>query len=120
MQSTAPDVDAYIAEAPAERRDALKLLQSLCRETLPGFAEGMRYGMPPYSRDDVVEVGFASQKRYISFYVTREGPLRANAERFEGLSVGKGCIRYARPEQIDPDVVRALLAATVADTGAVC
>lgn len=33
-----------------------------------------------------------------------------DARLLEGLSVGKGCIRYGRPEQMDPGVVRALLA----------
>ena len=47
-------VDAYIAEAPAERREALALLHRLCREELAGFDEGLRHGMPCYLRDDVV------------------------------------------------------------------
>jgi hypothetical protein len=46
--------------------------------------------------------------------------LRASAGRLAGLSVGKACIRYRRPDQIDPDVVLELLTATVVDTGPVC
>jgi uncharacterized protein YdhG (YjbR/CyaY superfamily) len=114
------NVEAYIKAAPAERREALELLRRLCREELSGYDEAIRYGMPVYLRDGVVEIGFASQKAYISFYVTRQAALRANIGRLEGLSVGKGCVRYRRPEQIDPEVVRALLVASVADTGPVC
>jgi len=113
-------IDEYIALAAAERRDALNLLRQLCAEELSGFEEGVRYGMPAYLRGNVVEVGFASQKRYISLYVLRHAVLRANADQLAGLSVGKGCIRFARPEQIDPTVVRALLRATVTDTGPIC
>ena len=68
----------------------------------------------------MVEVGFASQKAYISLYVLREAAVAANADRLAGLSVGKGCIRFRRPEQIDPELVRALLAATLAGDGSVC
>jgi uncharacterized protein YdhG (YjbR/CyaY superfamily) len=116
----AATVEAYIAASPAERRDALELLRRLCREELAGFDEGIAHGMPSYLRAGEVEVAFASQKRSISLYVLRQAALTAHAEQLAGLSVGKGAIRFRRPEDIDPDVVRALLAATVADTGPIC
>ena len=53
-------------------------------------------------------------------YVLRQAALQASFARLAGLSVGKGCIRFRRPEQIDPEVVRELLAATLADTGSIC
>ncbi len=120
MRSDAATVEEYVAAAPESRRPALELLRRLCRDELPGFEELMRYGMPGYARGGVVEIGFASQKAYISLYVLREAAVAANADRLAGLSVGKGCVRFRRPEQVDPELVRALLAATVADSGAVC
>jgi uncharacterized protein YdhG (YjbR/CyaY superfamily) len=120
VRSDAATVDQYIAQAPDERRGALELLRRLCREELTGFEEAMRYGMPAYLRGDEVEVGFASQKRFVALYVLRQGALAAVAGRLDGLSVGKGCIRFRRPEQIDPGTVRALLRAAATDTGPVC
>jgi uncharacterized protein YdhG (YjbR/CyaY superfamily) len=120
VRSDASSVDEYIEEAPDGRRDALKLLRRLCCEELSGFDEAIRHGMPAYVRNDEVEVGFASQRNYISLYILREAALQANAERLGGLSVGKGCIRFRRLEQIDPTTVRALLSATVTDTGPIC
>lgn len=121
MKSKAPTVEEYLAEAPEERRSALETLRGLCLDELTGYEEGMNYGMPSYSRDGAtVEVAFASQKNYISFHVLRESVLEANMHLLDGLSVGKGCIRYKRPEQIDPEVVRTLLAGSAADTGPVC
>ena len=76
--------------------------------------------MPSYARDGVVEVAFASQKRYLSLYVMRQAALQAHSDRLAGLSVGKGCVRFGRGDAIDPDLVRALLQATVADTGEMC
>ena len=120
MQSTAETVDAYIAEAPAERREALELLRRLCLDELHGYDEVMAYGMPGYVRDGKGEIAFASQKAYISVYVLRQAALDAGADRLDGLSVGKGCIRFRRPDQIDSDVIRALLRATVTHAGPIC
>jgi uncharacterized protein YdhG (YjbR/CyaY superfamily) len=120
VQSKAATVDEYIAEAPVERHDALELLRRLCAEELSGFDEAMQYGMPSYLRDGVVEAAFASQKAYISLYILRQALLQAHADRLAGMSVGKSCVRFRRPEQIDPVVVRSLLRATATDTGPVC
>jgi uncharacterized protein YdhG (YjbR/CyaY superfamily) len=120
VRSDAATVGEYIAAAPEERRDALRLLHRLCSEELTGFDEVMRYGMPGYLRAGEVEVGFASQKQYLALYILRQAVMDEHAERLAGLSLGKGCIRFRRPEQIDPESVRALLAAVVADTGPVC
>ena len=120
MQSTATTVDAYISEAPEERRAVLELLRGLCREELHGFEETMRYGMPGYERAGQVEISFASQKRYVSFYVLRQAAIQANRGRLAGLSVGKGCIRFRGADDVDEETVRALLAATLADAGEIC
>ena len=110
----------YIAGAPEERRPALATLRELSLDELAGYEEGIDYGMPSYSRDGTVEVSFASQKNYISLYILRTSVVKANAQLLNGLSVGKGCIRYRRVDQIEPGVVRKLLADSAADTGPVC
>jgi uncharacterized protein YdhG (YjbR/CyaY superfamily) len=120
VRSDAETVDEYIATAPDERREALRLLRRLCREELTGFEEAMRYGMPGYLRDGQVEIGFASQKQYLALYILRQAVIEAHAGRLAGLSHGKGCIRFRRPEQVDPDIVRALLVAVVTDAGPLC
>ena len=120
MRSDTLDVGAYVAEAPEERRAVLAALRDACRTELTGFAEDMAYGMPSYSRDGVVEVAFASQKNYISLYVLRSDVLERARGRLAGASCGKGCVRYAKPERVDLDVVRAMLRDTVASSGPVC
>jgi uncharacterized protein YdhG (YjbR/CyaY superfamily) len=120
MQSDAPDVDAYLEEVPEKRRDALIALRDACRKDLNGFTESMEYGGPSYSRNGEVEVGFASQKQYISLYMLRTDVMQAHRHQLANLDVGKGCIRYRRPEQIDMTVVRSMLQATAATQGKVC
>ncbi|MPZ83680.1 MAG: DUF1801 domain-containing protein [Actinophytocola sp.] len=120
VQSRAADVDGYLAEVPADRREALTRLRDLCRAELTGFTEKMAYGMPSYERDGSGEVGFASQQRYISFYLLRTDVRQAFAARLAGHDMGRGRLRFRTPEQIDFTLVRDLLRATAAEPGTVC
>ena len=122
MQSSAKNVVAYIRESPAPRQEALTRLRNLCRSVLSGFKESMVYGMPGYSRDGVVEVGFASQKNFISLYILRTDVMRSHRYLLNvpGVTFGKGCIRYSKPERIDFDVVEKMLRATSESLGPVC
>jgi len=122
MQSKAKTVPAYLKEVPAERKAALKKLRDLCRATLTGFEESMVYGGPGYSRNGVVEVGFASQKHFIGLYILRTDVMKTHQDLLKGKGVthGKGCIRYSKPERIDFNVVESMLRVTQESTGVVC
>jgi uncharacterized protein YdhG (YjbR/CyaY superfamily) len=131
MQSSAKTVPAYLKKVPTEeRKAALKQLRDLCRLTLTGFKESMSYGMPGYSRTGVVvpcwddKVGFASQKNFIALYTLCVRTDVMNAHRYllniPGVTLGKGCIRYSKPEKIDFKVGEKMLKATVESAGEVC
>ncbi|HMQ34331.1 MAG TPA: DUF1801 domain-containing protein [Chloroflexaceae bacterium] len=120
MQSSAPTVDAYLEEVPRERLAAFAELRRLCREHLTGFEKSMRYGMPSYSRKGTVEVGFASQKHNIALYILRKDVLDAHRGTFPASSLGKGCIRFRNPAQLDFPVIVALLRETVTTIGEIC
>ncbi|MEO5952722.1 MAG: DUF1801 domain-containing protein, partial [Chloroflexia bacterium] len=75
MQSTATTVDDYLETVPSERIPALIKLRHLCASNLPGYTEGMDYGMPSYSKNGTVEVAFNSQKHYISLYILNKDAL---------------------------------------------
>ena len=118
MQSTATTVDAYLETVPPERLDALSKLRQLCLQTLTGYRESMAYGMPSYSKEGTVEIGFNSQKNYISFYVLKKEVLDKYRDQLKDC--GKGCIRYRRPEQIDFEVVEKLLEGTADSDAEIC
>jgi uncharacterized protein YdhG (YjbR/CyaY superfamily) len=122
MQSTAKNVTGYLEEIPAERKPALAELRDLCRTTLTGFEESMTYGMPSYSRDGQVEVGFASQKNFIALYILKNDVVDAHRDllKGKGVSLGKGCIRYSRPERIDFQIVERILKAAQESSGIIC
>ena len=56
-----------------------------------------------------MEVAFASQKRYIAFYILKQPVVDAYRGELVGLSVGKGCIRCPKPEKVDFTVITKLL-----------
>jgi len=120
MKSTATSVSGYITEQPEEWHAALKKLRAACRKHLRGYSEEMAYGMPGYTRDGVSEIGFAKQANYLSFYVLKKPVLDAHRADLAGLDIGKGCIRYRRPDQIDWNVVEALLIETAASSDEIC
>jgi uncharacterized protein YdhG (YjbR/CyaY superfamily) len=120
VRSKAADVDEYLASLPDGRREALTRLRELCRAELPGYTEKMAYGMPAYSLAGAEAVAFASQKQYVSFYVLRTDVRQAFEERLAGHDMGKGCLRFRNPSQIDYELVRDLLRATAAEPGTIC
>jgi hypothetical protein len=76
--------------------------------------------MPSYQLNGRTEVSFGKQARYLSLYILKQPVLDTHRNRLAGLSVGKGCIRYRRPDQINWDVVSSLLAATCSSPDSAC
>jgi len=113
MQSKAPDVTAYLQEVPADRRECLARIRSLCLSALTGYEERMEHGMPAYLKDGVAEAAFASQKNHIALYV-RPDVVQAHKDLLKGASVGKSCIKYSKPDKVDFGVVEKLLTSTAA------
>jgi uncharacterized protein YdhG (YjbR/CyaY superfamily) len=120
VRSDADDVATYLAELPADRRNALTAMRRLCQQELAGFDETMAYGMPTYRKGGVAQVAFASQRNYISIYLMRADVREAFAERLAGHDMGKGCLRFRRADAIDFGLLRDLLRATAARPGTVC
>jgi hypothetical protein len=76
--------------------------------------------MPAYERSGQVEVGFGKQARYLSLYILKQPVFEAHRAELAGLSLGKGCIRYRHPDQIDWDIIARLLADTRASMDVIC
>jgi uncharacterized protein YdhG (YjbR/CyaY superfamily) len=114
VQSKAASVDDYLAGVEPARAGAMARIRQVALDSLPGYDETMRYGMPTYAKG-AADAGFAfnSQKQYISLYVSpRVHAL--HAEALKGLDAGKSCIRYRKPEQIDFELLASMLRDTAA------
>jgi len=121
MQSDAKSVAEYLEEAPEERKGKLAQIREACLTA--GFMEGMEYGMPTFRiGEGDVEVGFASQKNYISLYILKQDVLDQYRERLKqpGVTMGKGCVRFSKPDKIDVALVREMLEASKESDGDIC
>jgi uncharacterized protein YdhG (YjbR/CyaY superfamily) len=120
MISKAKDVATYMEEVPAERRPAIEKLRRLCRQKLKNFAGCMEYGMPYYKQDSALVVAFASQKQYIALYVGKKDVLDEFREALSASSIGKGCVRFTKPEQMNFVVIEKLLRRAVDSKSVPC
>lgn len=112
MQNSAKNVKDYLRQLPDDRRPVVTKLRNLCARVLTGYEESMDYGMPCYKRNGHVEVAFASQKNYISIYGLKKGVIDSHRPQLVTAKVGKGCIRYSKPEKLDFALIEKLLVAT--------
>jgi uncharacterized protein YdhG (YjbR/CyaY superfamily) len=117
MTTVAKSVDEYVEEAPEERKQACVKLRALCQENLPGYEECIEHNMVCYKRDNVVEIAFANQKNYISFYPLKSEVKHQNEQLLTGLSHGKGCIRFANLGKMDFMVIKDILINTARSMG---
>jgi uncharacterized protein YdhG (YjbR/CyaY superfamily) len=120
MQSKTTTVNEYLKEVPSDRLEALKRIRKLCRVELKGYDESMRYGMPSYEKNGIVEIAFNSQKNYIALYILKTDVLKKYLGDLKGLNVGKSCIRYTKPEKIDFSVIQKMLGDARSSTQMVC
>lgn len=133
MRSDAGTVDHYLADLPAERRQAIGAVRAVILAHLPpGYDEVMEYGMisyvvplerypHTYNGKPLGVAALASQKRHMSLYLMgisgeRDARFR-EAYRATGkrLDMGKSCVRFRRLEDLPLDLVGEAIAASPVD-----
>ena len=115
-----PSVDAYLDALTGPPHVTLSAWRALCLDLPDGFVEGIRYGMPCYSREGEPELAFAAQKRHLALYLMRPDVMDAHRQRLTGHSTGKGCIRFSTTAPSDLDLVGDLVRAVGASSGTPC
>ncbi len=101
IQSSAPTVDAFLADVEPDRLDAIRRIREECRVRLTGWEERMQWGMPGYGPPDGdALISFNNQKGYISLYIGKS-TIDAHKASVKNAGFGKGCIRYPNPDRID-------------------
>jgi len=120
MITADPAVDDYVDGVDETWHDTILRLRAQCRTRLVGYREHVAYAMPCYSRDDVAEIAFKRQARYLSLYVSKKEVLDGFRDDLGSLSVGKGCVRFARPAQVDFELIGRILDATVTSDATPC
>jgi len=133
MKSNATSPEQYIGELPEDRKTAIATLRNMVLKNLPtGFKEVMCYGMLGYVvPHSIYPAGYhcdpkqalpfmtiASQKNYIAFHHMGLYGMKELLEWFEQeypkhstakLDMGKGCVRFKKPENIPYDLLGELV-----------
>ena len=120
MRSSASTVDQYLSELPEDRRQAVEAVRRTILEDLPdGYEEVMNWGMityqvpletypDTYNGKPLMYAALASQKNYVSIYLTGiymdddarqefEAAYKATGKRYD---VGKSCVRFRKLDDL--------------------
>lgn len=132
VKSDAATVEAYLAELPPERREAIAEARRTILANLPdGYEEQMTFGMigyvvplsrypDTYNKEPLALAALASQKRHMAVYLnnvygdpaTLEWFTAAYAASGKRLDMGKSCVRFKRLADLPLDVIGETIART--------
>lgn len=132
VKSDAATVEAYLAELPEERREAVEAVRRTILANLPdGYEEQMSFGMigyvvplsrypDTYNKEPLALAALASQKRHMAVYLnnvygdpaTLEWFTAAYAASGKRLDMGKSCVRFKRLADLPLDVIGETIART--------
>lgn len=115
--------DEYIERLEEPRRGQIRRLHELIRENAPSLDPYLQAGMLAYGpyhyryesgrEGDWFRIGLASQKRYISLYLTADKDGRYVAEayrdRLPKADIGKSCVRLKSLDDAHEDQLAALI-----------
>ena len=130
MISKATTPEAYLAELPEDRRQAIAAVRQTILENLPeGYVETMGYGMityvvplsvypDTYNKQPFMLAALASQKNHMAVYLTvayGNPDLKADFERDylaagKKLDMGKSCIRFKGLDDLALHVIATYIA----------
>ncbi|WP_298154845.1 DUF1801 domain-containing protein [Flavobacterium sp.] len=124
MDAKVITVEAYFEAVPEDRKVAMQTLRKVVKENLPeGFTEGMGYGMACYvvphsmypagyhcdPKMPLPFISIASQKNFIALHHMGIYGSKDLLDWFQSeypkhskykLDMGKGCIRFKKPDDI--------------------
>ena len=132
MQSDAKTPEEYLSELEPKRREAISAVRDVILENLPdGYEEVMQYGMlsyvvplsefaDTYNGQPLMYIALASQKQYMSLYLTTVYADPALSDWFKQrylatgkkLNMGKSCVRFRKLADLPLDLVAEVTALT--------
>lgn len=132
VKSDASTVEAYLAELPPDRREAIESVRRTILANLPdGYEEQMSFGMigyvvplsrypDTYNKEPLALAALASQKRHMAVYLnnvygdpaTLDWFTAAYAASGKRLDMGKSCVRFKRLADLPLDVIGETIART--------
>jgi hypothetical protein len=131
MKTAGRTVESYLASLPADRGAALRKVRKVILANLPdGYEESMEWGMPTYqvplavypdtyNKRPLMYAAFASQKNYMTVYLSGiygddgqrarfERSYRATGKKYD---VGQSCVRFKTLDDLPLEVIGKAIAA---------
>jgi uncharacterized protein YdhG (YjbR/CyaY superfamily) len=78
------------------RKETLMKLREMIQSVDPELKEGVEYKMLSFGNDESNLFHLNAQKAYVSLYVGNISKIDNSGELLDGLSTGKGCIRFSK------------------------
>ena len=113
----ADDIDSYLATVAEPKRATLEQLRRDVRAVLPDAEECISYGMPAFRVQGKVIAGFAAFKDHLSYLPHSGSVLPAIEADLAGYDHTRGSLHFAVDRSLPPSLVRALIAARLAELG---
>jgi uncharacterized protein YdhG (YjbR/CyaY superfamily) len=115
-ETSAKDVDRYLAGVPEEARATLEKLRKDIRAAAPKASEHITYDMPTFKMNGRFLMSYAAWKKHCSLYPVSEYSLRAVGEDPERYDVNqKGTLRFPLNKPLSATLVRKLVKARIAE-----
>ncbi|HET9453630.1 MAG TPA: DUF1801 domain-containing protein [Gemmatimonadaceae bacterium] len=135
MPAESRTVEQYVAELPNERRAAIEAVRKVIRKHLPrGYEEQLRSGMisyeiplarfpKTYNKQPLGYAALAVQKNYNALYLMGAYAIPAQVRKLRDaftragkkLDMGKSCVRFRTPEDLELDAIADAIAAIPPD-----
>ncbi len=112
---TPPDVDAYLAALPDDRRVAMETLRRTIRAAAPDAVELISYQMPAFKTHGQFLVSYASFKKHYSLFPASDAVVQSLGGEVAPYLFGSGTIRFAADQPIPVDTVRKIVTIRVGE-----
>ena len=109
MKSNTGTVSAYLNELPAARRRALETLRGMIEKAAPKAKASMKYGLPSWEWNGPL-FALAAQHSAMELYVAEVDLVSKRKKTLGNVEIGTSCIRFKRLEDLNLEIVAALLA----------
>ena len=112
-----PEVQAFLAAQPPDRRAALEDLRRKIRAAAPDATEAIGYGVPAFRHRGRPLVSYGAGKDHCSFYVQSPAVMEARAAELAGFRTSKGTVHFAPDDPLPSELVANLVRARIAEIG---
>ena len=113
--SSAADVDAYLAKVPEPARTTLEKLRATIRSVVPPeTTEALSYGIPAFRYKGGL-VAYAAFKKHCSFFPMQASLIDEMKDELKGYRTSKGTLQFPLDKPLPALLVKKMVKARIAE-----